>query len=95
MMLAFKYLTTEIIESDHVILNAERVEKIENGLSHHWRSAEVVLTILWSLMLLEVCIAHNWSYEARSIFDSCCICLWIWTVEGKMEVEASCATFVA
>ena len=38
-------------------------------------------------MLLEVCIAHNRSYEARSIFDSCCICLWIWTVEGEMEVE--------
>ena len=73
-------LTTEVIEHNHIIFYAERVQEIKHSLGHHWRAAEVVLDVLWSVVLLEVGVAHHWSNEARSVLYTQCIRLWIWTV---------------
>ena len=48
---------SEIIESYILIADTKRVEQVKDGLRHHRRTAEVVLDILGSVMLLEVGIA--------------------------------------
>lgn len=80
-------LTAEVVEAYHVVFYSEGVEKVEYGLCHHWRSAEVVFAVFWSFVLLEVGVAHHWCYEAWGVFDACSISLWIRTVEGEMEME--------
>ena len=80
-------LTTEVIEHNHIIFYAERVQEIKHSLGHHRRTAEVVLDVLWSVVLLEVGVAHHWSNEARSVLYTQCICLWIWTVQCQVEME--------
>ena len=60
-------LSSNIIKHNHVILNAQGVEQVKHCLGHHWRAAEVVLDVLWSVVLLEVGVAHHWSNEARSV----------------------------
>ena len=80
-------LSAEVVEVDHILLNAEAIQEVENGLRHHGRTTEVVLTILGRLVLLEVGVAHNGCYEACGILDTCCIGLGIGTVQRKVEVE--------
>ena len=63
-------LTAEVVEADVCIIDAQRMEQVEDGLGHHRRTAEVVLDILGSIMLLEVGVAHNRSDEARGVLDS-------------------------
>ena len=53
----FGGLSAKIIKHDHVVLNAQRVEQVKHSLGHHWRTAEVVLDVLWSVVLLEVGVA--------------------------------------
>ena len=60
-------LSSNIIKHNHVILNTQRVEQVKHSLRHHRRTAEVVLDVLWSVVLLEVGVAHHWSNEARSV----------------------------
>ena len=48
---------SEVIKSDILIAYTQRVEQVEDALSHHRRTAEVVLDIFRSFMLLEVGIA--------------------------------------
>ena len=36
-------LTSEIIEADVCIVDAQRVEQVEDGLRHHRRTAEVAI----------------------------------------------------
>ena len=43
------------------------MQEIKHCLGHHRRAAEVVLDVLWSVVLLEVGVAHHWSNEARSV----------------------------
>ena len=85
----FKYFgsTTKVIEHNHVVLNAQRVEQVKHSLGHHRRTAQVVLDVLWSVVLLEVGVAHHWSNEARSVLYAQCISLRIWTVQSQVEVE--------
>ena len=45
-------LATEVVEADILVFYTERVEQVEYRLGHHWRTAEVVLAIFGSLMLL-------------------------------------------
>ena len=62
-----------------------------------WSKSSTVLDIiggphkhsnaLWSVVLLEVGVAHHWSNEARSVFYTQCISLRIWTVQSQVEVE--------
>ena len=80
-------LSAKIIKHDHVVLNAQRVEQIKHCLGHHWRAAEVVLDVLWSVVLLEVGVAHHRSNEARSVLYTQCVRLWIWTVQCQVEME--------
>ena len=63
-------LSAKIIKHDHVVLNAQRVEQVKHSLGHHWRAAQVVLDVLWSVVLLEVGVAHHWSNEARSVLHT-------------------------
>ena len=80
-------LSAKIIKHDHVVLNAQGVEQVKHSLGHHWRATEVVLDVLWSVVLLEVGVAHHWSNEAWSVFYTQCISLRIWTVQCQVEVE--------
>src|SRR5574344_311315 len=80
-------LSTEVVETYHIVFYSERVEQVEHCLCHHWRTTEVVLNIFRILMLLEIGVAQHRSDETCCVLYTHCICLWIWTVEGKMEVE--------
>ena len=40
------HLTAKIIKADHVVLYAQAVQEVKHSLGHHWRTTEVVLTIL-------------------------------------------------
>ena len=80
-------LSAKVIEHNHIIFYTQRVEQVKHSLGHHWRAAEVVLDVLWSVVLLEVGVAHHRSNEARSVLYTQCICLWIWTVQCQVEME--------
>ena len=80
-------LTSEVIETDVCIIDAQRVEQVEDGLRHHRRTAEVVLDVLGSVMLLEVGVAHNRSDEARGVLDTELVCLRVRTVQRQVEME--------
>ena len=60
-------LSSNIIKHHQIVLNAQRVEQVKHSLGHHRRTAQVVLDVLWSVVLLEVGVAHYWSNEARSV----------------------------
>ena len=60
-------LSSEVIEADICIVHAQRVEQVEDGLRHHRRTAEVVLDVLGSVMLLEVGVARISRARARSL----------------------------
>ena len=66
----FGGLSAKIIKHDHVVLNAQRVEQVKHSLGHHRRTAQVVLDVLWSVVLLEVGVAHHWSNEAWSVLHT-------------------------
>ena len=78
---------SEVIKADVCVINAQRVEQVEDGLGHHRRTAEVVLDILGSVMLLEVRVAHHRSDEARGVLDTELVCLRVRTVERQVEME--------
>ena len=63
-------LSSNIIKHHQIVLNAQGVEQVKHSLGHHRRTAEVVLDVLWSVVLLEVGVAHYWSNEARSVFHT-------------------------
>ena len=62
--------TANIIKHNYVVLNAQRVEQVKHSLGHHWRTAQVVLDILWSVVLLEVGVAPPRSNEAWSVLHT-------------------------
>ena len=69
------------------IFYAQRVEQVKHCLCHHRRAAEVVLDVLWSVVLLEIGVAQDWSNEACGIFNTQSVCLRIWTVQCQVEME--------
>ena len=79
--------TANIIKHHQIVLNAQGVEQVKHSLGHHRRTAQVVLDVLWSVVLLEVGVAHHWSNEAWSVFYTQCISLRIWTVLTREEVR--------
>ena len=53
-------LSTKIIKTNiGSIVHFEGVQEIQYRFRHHRRTAEVVLDVLGSVMLLEVGVAHN------------------------------------
>ena len=66
----FGDLSSNIIKHHQIVLNAQRVEQVKHCLGHHRRTAEVVLDVLWSVVLLEVGVAHHWSNEAWSVLHT-------------------------
>ena len=48
-------LTSEIIETDVCVIDAQRVEQVEDGLSHHRRTAALALR----LGTIRDCLAHG------------------------------------
>ena len=63
----FGGLSAKIIKHDHIILYTQRVQEVKHCLCHHWRAAEVILNVLWSVVLLQIGVAQDWSNEARSV----------------------------
>ena len=63
-------LSTKIIKTNIGIVHSEGVQEIQYRFRHHRRTAEVVLDVLGSVMLLEVGVAHNRSDEARGVLDT-------------------------
>ena len=62
--------TANIIKHHQIVLNAQGVEQVKHSLGHHRRTVQVVLDVLWSVVLLEVGVAHHWSNEARSVLHT-------------------------
>ena len=79
--------TSKIIEADVSVIHTKRVEQVEDGLGHHRRTAEVVLDILGSVMLLEVGVAHDRSDEARGVLDTQLVGLRVRTIQREVEME--------
>lgn len=52
-------LSSEIIEVNHVVLNAQVVEHLARREGHHRRSTKVILYIFGTLMVLEVLIEYH------------------------------------
>ena len=53
--------SSEVIETDVCVIDAQRVEQVEDGLGHHRTTAQVmmvVLNVLGGVMLLEVGVTH-------------------------------------
>ena len=48
-------LTSEVIETDVCVIDAQRVEQVEDGLRHHRRTAALAL----SLGTIRDCLAHG------------------------------------
>ena len=46
------------------------MQEVKHCLGHHRRAAQVVLDVLWSIVLLEVGVAHYWSNEAWSVLHT-------------------------
>ena len=64
-----------------LLLSFEWVQEVKHSLGHHRRTAQVVLDVLWSIVLLEVGVtpsSEQWSLECTSHNE--CINLSIWTV---------------
>ena len=80
-------LTSEVIKADIGIVHTEGVEEIQYRLGHHRRTAEVVLDVLGSVMLLEVGVAHNRSDEARGVLDTQLVGLRVRTIQREVEME--------
>ena len=80
-------LSTEVIEVDHIILDAEAMKQIDHRLRHHRRTAQVVLDVLWRIVLLEVSITHHRSDESGRVLHAKAISLRIRTVKRQVEVE--------
>ena len=82
MRVLFVILSTEVIEADVCVIDAQRVEQVEDGLRHHRRNVlplkreewppprRVILDILGSVMLLEVGVAHDRSVISASTTSS-------------------------
>ena len=86
-LLSQNMLPSEVIEANHIIFNTETMQQVEHRLGHHWRTAEIVLTILGRLMLLEICVAHYWCHKAWCVLDASSICLGIGTVQSQVEMK--------
>lgn len=80
-------MLSEVVVHDALGLHAEAVEVIGDGLDQHGRTAEVVLTVFRSVVVLEVGVAHAVDREAGIVFHAGGISLRIRTVEGEMHVE--------
>ena len=63
-------LSSNIIKHHQIVLYTQGVEQVKHSLGHHRRTAQVVLDVLWSVVLLEVGVAHHWSNEARSVLHT-------------------------
>ena len=79
--------SAEVIKTNIGIVHSEGVQEIQYRFCHHRRTAEVVLDVLGSVMLLEVGVAHHRSDEARGVLDTELVCLRVRTVERQVEME--------
>ena len=80
-------LSAKVIVHDAFRLNAKRIEHLNNSIRHGARTAHVVLDIFGCLVILQIGVIHHLMDETWCVLHACCICSWIGTVEGKMEVE--------
>ena len=80
-------LTSKVVVQYVLRWNSEAVKQCVYRLDHHRRTAHEVFDILWSLVLLKICLVHHIVNETCNILDSCFICCRIRTVESKVEVE--------
>ena len=76
-----RFLLSEIIIHDALRINSERIQIICNGLDQHWRSAEIVLAILWCLVILQVGITDEVNCKALLVLHALSICHWVLAVQ--------------
>ena len=78
----FNYnLLSEIIVHDTLRINSQRIQIICNGLDQHWRSAEIVLAILWCLVILQVGDTDAVNCKALVVLHALSICHWVLAVQ--------------
>ena len=75
------YLLSEIIVHDALRINSQRIQIICNGLDQHWRSAEIVLAILWCLVILQVGVTDAVNSKTLVVLHALSICHWVLAVQ--------------
>ena len=78
---------SEIVVHNAFWVYTERIEVVGNCLDEHRRSAEIVLAILWSLVVLQVCIADTVYCKSFVILHALSIGNRVLAVEREVEVE--------
>ena len=61
---------SEVIIHDALRIYSQRIQIICNGLDQHWRSAEIVLAILWCLVILQVGITDAVNSKALVVLHA-------------------------
>ena len=75
------YLLSEVIVHDALRINSQRIQIIGYGLDQHWRSAEIVLAILWCLVILQVGVTDAVNSKALVVLHALSICHWVLAVQ--------------
>ena len=78
---------TEVIVHNCILINTETVEIICYCLNQHGRTAEIVFTIFWCLMILQVGIADAVNRKSGIILYTCSIGFGVLVVERQVEME--------
>ena len=72
---------SEVIIHDALRINSQRIQIIGYGLDQHWRSAEIVLAILWCLVILQVGVTDAVNSKALVVLHALSICHWVLAVQ--------------
>ena len=72
---------SEVIIHDALRIYSQRIQIIGYGLDQHWRSAEIVLAILWCLVILQVGVTDAVNSKSLVVLHALSICHWVLAVE--------------
>ena len=78
---------SEVIIHDSILVNTKTIKIIGNCLDKHRRSTEIVLTIFWCLVLLQILITNTVNSKTSVILHASLISLRVLTVEREVEME--------
>ena len=66
---------SEVIVHNSILINTNTIKIIGHSLDEHWRSTEIVLTVLRCFMILKILITDTVNRKACVILYSCLISL--------------------
>ena len=80
-------LGAKVIKENILRRHSQTIKEVNYRLRHHWRTAHKVDDALWLIVVFEICLVENIVNETSNIWYTSLISLWIWTVEGQVELE--------